>query len=66
MQTETTTEFHADNNEGIESYCISIAFYRPTLSRAGNPTSDVIVNNILLSSRFTECSVSTIFYNFFI
>ena len=53
MQTETTTEFHADNNEGIESYCISIAFYRPTLSRAGNPTSDVIVNNIPIEAGAT-------------
>ena len=53
MQTETTTEFHADNNEGIESYCIAIAFYRPTLSRAGNPTSDVIVNNIPIEAGAT-------------
>ena len=46
MRTETTTEFHAENYDGVESYCISIAFYRPTLSRAGNPTNDLIVNGI--------------------
>lgn len=46
MRTETTTEFHAENYDGIESFCVSIAFYRPTLSRAGNPTNDVIVNGV--------------------
>ena len=44
--TETQTEYIGKNNTGIESYCISIAFYRPTLSRAGNPTNDVLINNI--------------------
>jgi len=53
MQTETTTEYHGDNNEGIESYCISIAFFRPTTSRAGNPTSDVVVNNIPIEAGAT-------------
>ena len=53
QQTETITEFHAANYEGIESHCISIAFYRPTLSRAGNNTANVIVNNIPIEAAAT-------------
>jgi hypothetical protein len=44
--TQTQTEFIGKNNTGIESYCISIAFYRPTLTRSGAPTNDVLINNI--------------------
>lgn len=53
MRTETTTEFHGENFDGLESYCISIAFFRPTLSRAGNPTNDVLVNGIPIEAGAT-------------
>lgn len=53
MRTETVTEYHGENFDGLESYCIAIAFYRPTLSRAGNPSSDVLVNGIPIEAGAT-------------
>jgi len=53
MRTETTTEFHAENYDGVESFCVSIAFYRPTNSRAGNPTNEVIVNGVPIEAGAT-------------
>ena len=53
MKTKTVTEFHGENCQGLESYCISIAFYRPTNSRGGNNTSDVLVNGIPIEAGAT-------------
>lgn len=53
MRTKTVTEYHGENFDGLESYCISIAFFRPTLSRAGNPSSDVLVNGIPIEAGAT-------------
>lgn len=53
MRTQTVTEFHGENFDGLESYCISIAFFRPTLSRAGNASSDVLVNGIPIEAGAT-------------
>lgn len=53
MRTETVTEFHGENFDGLESYCISIAFFRPTLSRSGAPSSDVLVNGIPIEAGAT-------------
>ena len=53
MRTQTVTEYHGDNFDGLESYCISIAFFRPTLSRGANATNDVLVNGIPIEAGAT-------------
>ena len=41
QQTETQTQYVGTNNAAIESYCISIAFYRPTTG-----SNSVFVNDV--------------------
>jgi len=46
MRTKTLIDYHGETYYGQESNCVSIAFYRPTKSRAGNPSADVLVNGV--------------------
>lgn len=53
MRTKTLIDFHGDTYYGQESNCVSIAFYRPTNSRAGLPSSDVLVNGVPIEAGAT-------------